>query len=183
MRKTASQDLRAVLLVGAIVLRTSVIAFGDPSAAPSTAGLPERIFQIVNVAKDQELMADNDSRDDGAGLVLAPGAAWKCMAWRFQPLSNGFRLVNLSTGKTIIPNPTCDEHGITFVRQHTPGRQPAADERWRFVPLGEGMFRIEYVKTGEVLGINNDGSVIVGRWMEADHQKWKMLGKPNKFTG
>ncbi len=152
-------------------------------AAPSIQALVGQSFQIQNVGQKLLLRPRDANSADGTPLVLYPAESWKCMTWKVRPAGDGVRLINHFTDKTLTPNTAPNEAGETPVQQHAAAKTPTDIEQWRFVPLGDDTYRIEHIKTGQALGANADGNVVVGKWSDSADQKWKLLPKPVKFTG
>lgn len=100
------------------------------------------------------------------------------MTWKFEPAGDDVRLVNYFTHKTLSP-----KADAAAVVQQPAGKEATDAQRWRFVPVEEGNYRIEHVASGKVLTVTVDGEVIVETWSGAAAQKWKLLAKPEKFSG
>ena len=159
-----------------------VLVAAGMAAGPATkpAGLAGESHQIASVAKEDLLRPRDASNKEGAPIVLYPKQDWKCMTWKFEPAGDGVRLMNYFTHKTLYPSGTQDGAPVA---QHAAGKDVAEVERWRFVPVGENVYRIEHVGTGKALTVTSNGHVVVDPWTDGAGQKWKLLEKPEKFTG
>jgi hypothetical protein len=172
------------------LLRTSVAAslaflfiaatYGDvahPAAGDS--------FQIESAANAGRLLRVKDARsENGTPIVLYPKVAWKCMTWQFEADGEGFRLRNHFTRKTLGPA-TKPSDASTPVVQKPLEKEPSASEAWRFEPVADtdGLVRLVHVESGFVLEANDDGGTVLAKPSDSPNQRWRLLPKPEKFTG
>jgi hypothetical protein len=170
------------LVIGLIAALCSIVLAVEPATQP--AALAGESHQIENVAQRLLLRPRDASSKDGAPIVLYPHQDWKCMTWRFEPAGDDgreIRLVNYFTHKTICPDGTT--HG-SAVTQHTLSKSgDNRSEGWRFVPVSEGVYRVEHVATGLTLTVKSDDSITIEKYTGDATQQFKLLGKPAKFTG
>ena len=149
---------------------------GQPPAQPQGS------HRVHNLKYDLLLRPQDASRKDGTPIVLYGEQPWKCMAWRFEPLPDGVRLVNYFTNKTFEKG---SGSGPSPLLQTPVGE--AREQAWKFVTVGNGVYRIESAAGGGVLtavGREGDGDirVVVAPWTGSDAQKWQLLDLPPKFT-
>lgn len=146
-------------------------------------------FQIENAARPGDLLRVKDARSaDGTPLVLYPKQAWKCMTWELQADGEAFRLRNHFTNKTLAPitSPTTQPaDASTPVVQRPLDKEPSPFEAWRFEPIAdtEGLVRVVHVESGQVLEADGNGNVVLKKSSDAPTQRWRLLPKPEKFTG
>jgi hypothetical protein len=141
---------------------------------PST--LAGQSFQIENLDQLLLLRPRDANSANGTPLVLYPHEAWKCMTWKLESSGDGYRLMNYFTHKTMQPD-------AAAVVEEPATKTDAPEQQWKFISLGNDLYRIENAKTGEALGASSDANITVGKWTDAPSQKWKLLPKPEKFTG
>lgn len=158
------------------------LAAAAPTSQPAPVANESR--QIESFDGQGLLRVRDASSRDGTPMVLYPHEAWKCMTWKFEPVAaadkDTFRLVNHFTRKTCYPTDKADGTPVT---QH-PLAKPAADvEQWRFTKLDDGTYRIDHVASGKSLTLTDDHAMVIRPWTAAATQKWKLLPKPDPFTG
>ncbi len=152
------------------------------AAGPATqrSTLAGESHQIQNLSQEELLRPRDADSKDGTPIVLYSPQDWKCMTWKFEPAGDGVRLINYFTHKTLYPGAGEDGSAVT---QHPAAKTGIEAEQWRFVPVSDGVYRIEHIATGKTLGVNAEGNVIIETWTGAASQKWKLLEKPARFTG
>jgi hypothetical protein len=163
-----------VSILSVLACVTFKLQAAGPDTQPST--LAGQSFQIENLDQSLLLRPRDASNKDGTPLVLYPHEAWKCMTWKLESSGDGYRLMNYFTHKTMQPD-------AAAVVEEPASKTNAPEQQWKFIPLGNDLFRIENSKTGEALGASSDGNITVGKWTDAPAQKWKLLPKPERFTG
>ncbi|MFT3787704.1 MAG: RICIN domain-containing protein [Tepidisphaeraceae bacterium] len=144
-------------------------------------------FQIESVPNPGQLLRVKDaSNRDGTPMVLYPEQAWRCMTWELQADGEGgaVRLKNHFTHKTLAPT-TAPADAAAPVVQKPVAKDPAPNEAWKFEPIDgkPGQFRIVYVETGLVLEAQDNGVIVGKKPSDAAGQTWKLLPKPERFTG
>ncbi|WP_165232668.1 RICIN domain-containing protein [Aquisphaera insulae] len=163
---------------------------GDDGARPEDgkAGLAKGSYQIRNVKfadSDMVLRPRGASNREKTPIVLYPRTDWKCLTWKVEPADEGARLINHFTSKTFEPADSARDSG-SQVLQVTPSSEPTAEQRWKFIPLGGDLYRIEHAATGKALTADKDGDEIQIRtapWDGRDEQKWQVLAGPTHFSG
>ncbi len=163
-----------ILFLGASMIRADV---SNPVVGDS--------FQIESAASPGRLLRVKDARsENGTPMVLYPKVAWKCMTWELQADGDGFRLRNHFTRKTLGPT-TKPSDAATPVVQKPLEKEPSASEAWRFDPIADtdGLVRLVHIESGNVLEANDDGGIVLARPSDSPGQRWRLLPKPEKFTG
>ena len=164
-------------------LASAALAASGLAAVPASkpAALAGESHQIASVSRDDLLRPRDASSADGTPIVVYPRQDWRCMTWKFEPAGeDAVRLINYFTHKTFSAEGRDDAAKVT---QHAPTKEATDAQRWRFVPAGDGVYRIEQISGGKVLTVTADGDVVIDQWKQADSQKWKLLEKPVKFSG
>lgn len=141
-------------------------------------------FQIESALKPGQLLRVKDARsENGTPIVLYPKVAWKCMTWQLEADGEGFRLKNHFTNKTLGPA-TRPGDAPTPVVQKPLEKEPIASEAWRFEPIDgtEGLVRLVHVESGYVLEASESG-IVLAKPSDSPGQRWRLLPKPEKFTG
>lgn len=157
----------------------SLCLAADATTQPaSLAGESHQIRPMGDA--DLRLRPRDANSADGTPIVLYPSQDWKCMTWKLEPAGDGnaVRLMNYFTRKTFYP-----DAGTTAVTQHKAAKTPAEIERWRFIPTADGAFRLEHVATGKTLTIDAAGKLTMQPYTGAAEQQWKLVDKPEHFTG
>jgi hypothetical protein len=146
-------------------------------------------FQIKNKKFGDVLRPRGADSADKTPIVLYPRTDWRCLTWRVQPVEGGgSQLLNHFTNKTFEPQGTVKEGDQPVpVLQVKPVRPAPPAQRWSFVPVEGGSFKIVHVPTGWVLTAENgdDGDVRIklAPWKGRDEQQWQMLDGPTHFSG
>jgi hypothetical protein len=170
------------IIVG--ILALSWLMGAAPTTKPAES-LKGKSFQIQNADQTLLLRPRDASNKDGTPLVLYTPESWKCMTWKFEKSGDGYQLLNYFTHKTLQPEATAtpDQTHETPVVQMPASKEAVETQQWKFIELGDGWYRIDNVKTGLTLGAGADGKVTTGKWADTPGQKWKLLPKPDPFTG
>jgi Ricin-type beta-trefoil lectin domain-like len=118
------------------------------------------------------------SSKDGEPIVLYPQQPWKCMAWKFDKQADGTRLVNYFTSKTF----TVATGSSALVQAPV-----ATGASWKFVPIENGLYKIQSVSgSGVLTAVAADGGgdirVVLQPWKNTDAQKWELVALPDHFT-
>ena len=150
----------------------------EPATQP--AKLAGESHQIQNVAQEDLLRPRDASSRDGAPIVLYPHQDWKCMTWKLEPAGDDVRLMNYFTHKTFYPDAQTEGSAVS---QHSAAKEPTDVERWRFVPVDGRNYKLEHAATGLVLTVSDDGKITIQKWNNSAAQQWKLLAKPDHFTG
>jgi hypothetical protein len=96
-------------------------------------GLRNKQYQLFLRPRDA-------SNKDGEPIVLYPQQPWKCVAWKFEAQQGRVRLINYFTGKTFQLQSATGTHPVV----QEPVNATAADAQgWKFVPVGDGLFKLE----------------------------------------
>ena len=163
----------------AAIASLCAIALGA-AATTGPSSLAGQSHQIENVAQSDLLRPRDANSANGTPIVLYSHQDWKCMTWKLEAVGDDVRLVNYFTHKTFYPDAAADGSAVT---QH-PAAKPAGDaEKWRFIPVDGGHYRLEHAATGKTLAVTADGNVVIETYTGAATQQWKLLDKPAKFTG
>jgi hypothetical protein len=163
------------------LLIVTACAFAD--AATPTAG---ESFQIESAAHPGQLLRVEDAKSaDGTPMVLYPKQAWRCMTWELQADGDGVRLKNHFTKKTLGPTTAPSGSANAPVVQRPLAKSPVRTEAWQFVPIDgkPGLFRIVHTETGLALEADDEGNVVAKKPSDAANQQWRLLPKPQHFTG
>lgn len=160
------------------------VLFALQASAPSTrpSDLANEVHQIAPVTDSGSLVRIRDaSNKDGTPLVLYPPEAWKCMTWSFEPIpgTSDVRLVNVFTHKTVAPS--ANTAGASIL-QH-PAKAATSGEGFHFSQLGGDVYRIDHSASGLTLSLSPAGKITLQPWTGDETQKWKLLPKPDPFTG
>jgi hypothetical protein len=183
MKPIAISRLFILVLLSALTLWCQLSGQSQSTSNPSAQ--PQGSHMIRNQKYQLMLRPRDASRKDGAPIVLYPYQPWKCMAWRFESLPGGVRLMNYFTGKTFESwNQSASDVPLI---QMPSAPEPAAKQTWKFVSIGGGLYRIESHAGGDVLtAIDPEGSgdirVNLSLWKGLDSQKWQLLDLPDRFT-
>jgi hypothetical protein len=187
------RPLIVVLLALSFAARNVIADESKPSVGES--------FQIESVAHAGQLLRVEDARSaDGTPMVLYPQQAWKCMTWQLQADGDDVRLKNHFTKKTLTPANTPKAPSSTApadakpdapmaVVQRPLAKTPEAVEAWKFVPIEgkAGVFQIVHAQSGLALEAGEDGRVVASKPAskpaDAPSQQWRLLKKPEHFTG
>jgi hypothetical protein len=107
------------------------------------------------------------------------------MTWELQADGDGVRLKNHFTRKSLAPTTAPSNTATAPVVQRPLAKSPARMEAWQFVPLEgkTGLFRIVHTETGLALEAEDDGSIVATKPSDAANQQWRLLPKPEHFTG
>ena len=110
------------------------------------------------------------------------------MTWELQADGEAsVRLKNLFTKKTVVPTsqPADKADQPLAVVQKPLARKPAPTEMWKFLPIDgkEGLFHIVHSSSGLRLEASDDGRVVASKPSDAASQQWRLLKKPDHFTG
>lgn len=169
------------LSVSAAAALAALVTFAAADVSNPAAG---ESFQIESASHPGELLRVKDARsENGTPIVLYPKVAWKCMTWELQADGEGFRLRNHFTRKTLGPT-TRPSDAATPVVQKPLDKEPSASEAWRFEPIDgtDGLVRLVHVESGNVLEASEEGIVLV-KPSDSPNQRWRLLPKPERFTG
>lgn len=172
------------LLCTSLVASLSLI-YVTASEADVTHPIPGDSFQIESAANPGRLLRVKDARsENGTPIVLYPQVAWKCMTWQLEADGEGFRLKNHFTRKTLGPT-TKPADTSTPVVQKPLDKEPSASEAWRFEAIEgtDGLVRLMHIESGFVLEATEGGSIVLAKPSDSPAQRWRLLPKPEKFTG
>ena len=162
------------LVLPAVVVAAARLCAADPPPVTAADG---RSFQVESVARPGQLVRPEDANArDGTPIILYPRQAWKCMTWKLTAVADGsdqFRLVNHFTHKTL----AAGDAGDAVVERSAKGEPPA----WHLAKLDDGTYRIE--QAGRALTAGADGHLTVAPYTGAVNQRWRLLAKPDHFTG
>ena len=183
MKPTAISRLFILVLLSALTLWCQLSGQSQSTSNPSAQ--PQGSHMIRNQKYQLMLRPRDASRKDGTPIVLHPYQPWKCMAWRFESLPGGVRLVNYFTGKTFEPQSQSGSEAPLI--QVPVAQEAAARQIWHFVSIGGGLYKIELPAGGLVLtAIDPEGDgdiqVILSPWKGSDAQKWQLVDLPERFT-
>jgi hypothetical protein len=184
---TACAGLLAACLCAAML--PAGMGADDGKQTEGKGALAKGSYQIRNVRysdSDMVLRPRGASGREGTPIVLYPRTDWKCLTWKVEPAEEGARLVNHFTNKTFQPADPKPGEASSAVVQVTPAAASDPAQRWKFVPLGGGTYRIEHAATGRALTAEKDGDgvqVRIAPWEGRDDQKWQVLDGPTHFSG
>ncbi len=182
---TINFQAAGITLLTTISILTSA-AFGMDATLNSSDGVegegPAKLdgsYQIRNKKHNDLLRPRNANNSDGTPIVLYSPQPWKCMSWRLKsgPQSS-YQLINYFTSKTFQP---ASAELSAAVIQATP-KQDAQKQFWQFVPVGDHLFRIVNLETGNVLTAYEKSSyeviIQLSPWENKEEQKWELLDLP-----
>lgn len=142
-------------------------------------------FQLENKATRLLLRPQDANNADGTQIVVYPKYDWRCLTWDITPAgyANIFTFKNYFTHKTFQPT--------AGVKENTPVLQAAIRpdatlQQWDFIKVDGGYYKImahgsELVMTVEGTGTN--AKVVLKKWNQSAAQLWKLLPKPEDFSG
>jgi hypothetical protein len=123
------------------------------------------------------------SNRDGEPIVLYPYQPWKCMAWHFENMPNGTRLVNFFTGKSFEMQGSSSSEALIQMPATTENRH---SESFHFVALEQGLYEIRNEKGDALTAVDSDGHgdirVVVSPWKNLATQRWQLVDIPDHFT-
>jgi hypothetical protein len=140
-------------------------------------------YQLQNKATGLLMRPLDANSAEGNPIVIYPKTSWRCLTWELLPAgdSNLFTLKNYFTSKTIRADKAEEGKAILQTRLLVDGSDP----KWRFVPVGSGYYKIEH-PSGLILSVDDkdtDSPLLLKKWTNDPRQMWKLLPKPEKFTG
>jgi hypothetical protein len=123
------------------------------------------------------------SNRDGEPIVLYPYQPWKCMAWRFESVTAGTRLVNFFTGKSFELQQA--DAGKALVQMPSASAHERS-ETFRFIALQHGLYEIagdagEALTATDIDG-HGDVRVVLSPWKNSAAQRWQLVDIPDHFT-
>lgn len=138
-------------------------------------------YQVQNKATGLVLRPLDANGANGTPIVVYPPTSWKCMTWDFKPAKDAgaFLLWNYFTSKTFTTTTSAQNAPLVETPMDT-----AKLKGFRFVPAGNGFYRIEDA-SGLVLTVDGDdvnARVVLKKWNGDAKQLWKLLPKPERFT-
>jgi hypothetical protein len=141
-------------------------------------------YQIENKKSGLLLRPYEADGAEGVPIVVYPKYAWQCLTWDLTTYgANMYSLRNYFTGKTFqVSGKSKDGAGIEQVSIN----DSLPEQKWEFVKMDNGYYRIQVPGTDKVLTVDGEGAnekVKLMKWKKADGQMWKLLPKPEKFTG
>lgn len=161
-----------------VIFFTAVISTNSFAQKIAPAG-----YQLQNKATGLLMRPLDANSAEGTPIVIYPKTSWKCLTWELKPAgdSNVFTLQNYFTSKTIRAEKPEAKGTITQVKFSMDGNAP----KWKFIPVGEGYYRIEH-PSGLILGVDDkdtNSPLLLQKWLNQPTQMWKLLPKPEHFTG
>ena len=140
-------------------------------------------YQVENKKSGLLLRPYEANGAEGIPIVVYEKYAWRCLTWELTPVgSNLYTLRNYFTGKTFKASGTANGSGMEQVRIN----DSLSNQQWEFIPEENGYYRIQVPGTEKVLTVDGEGvneKVKLMPWKRSDGQLWRLLPKPEKFTG
>ncbi|HEY0608295.1 MAG TPA: RICIN domain-containing protein [Chitinophaga sp.] len=170
------------ILINTLLLSGMAFCMPQQSIAQEFKG---GAFQLENKATRLLLRPRDANNADGTQIVVYPKYDWRCLTWDITPAgyANIFTFRNYFTNKTFQPTA-----GVT---ENTPVLQaairPSATlQQWDVIKVEGDYYKIsahgsELVMTVEGSGTN--AKVVLKKWDRSAAQLWKLLPKPEDFSG
>lgn len=142
-------------------------------------------FQLENKATSL-LLRPRDANDaDGTQIVVYPKYAWRCLTWDIIPAgyANIFTVRNYFTNKTFQPTAGIIENAPVLQAAIRPG---ATLQQWDFVKVEGDYYKITAHGSDLAMTVEGAGSnakVVLKKWSRSPAQMWKLLPKPEDFSG
>jgi hypothetical protein len=140
-------------------------------------------YQVQNKATGLLLRPLDARSEDGTPIIVYPKTTWRCLTWELIPSkdSNIYFFKNYFTGKTFTARESKEGAEVVEV----PLDKTKGFPSWKVVYVSEGYYKIES-PSGLVLTVEGEGvnaKVVLKAWNKEAKQLWKMLDKPDHFTG
>ncbi|HWJ25459.1 MAG TPA: RICIN domain-containing protein [Flavisolibacter sp.] len=141
-------------------------------------------YQVQNKATGLVLRPFDARGEEGTPIVVYPQTTWRCMTWELKSLKDSgvYRFQNYFTGKTFTSTEWREGGSVVETSLDRKGGLTG----WKIVPAGDGYYRIEAAASDWVLTVEGEGvnaKVVVKKWTKQATQLWKLLPKPERFTG
>jgi len=142
-------------------------------------------FQLENKATRLLLRPKDANNADGTQIVVYPKYDWRCLTWDITPAgyANIFTFKNYFTSKTI--QPTAGIAESTPVLQAAI-RPSATLQQWDIVKVEGDYYKISPHGSNLVMTVEGNGTnakVVLKKWDQSAAQLWKLLPRPEDFSG
>jgi hypothetical protein len=169
------------VLVVLLALQVSAFKVGAPAGVADEQ--PHGAHGVRNEQFGLFLRPRDASNRDGEPIVLYPQQPWKCMAWHFDSVAGGTRLVNFLTGKSFEVQQASANKPLVQMPSSAENQQ---SEVFHFVLIEKGLYRI-MSNAGDALTAidsdrNGDIRVVSSPWKNSAAQRWQVVDLPDHFT-
>lgn len=160
-----------------INLRVWLIASFLLSSLLSGAQQIKGSFALQHAASGLYIRIKDAQTKDGTAIVAHSPVNWKCVTWDFQTLEeNRYQLVNLFSGKTLMPELPLSEKSPLAER---PLLQNDISQGYELIPENDGQYRIRLASAQLFITLDKDAAVndtIFLASKRADgSQLWKLI--------